>query len=226
MSDLIARARAAIRALGEAIGPEPPSPQSPKSSKCGHVAETRHAQAHSPESPIISEISEMHGGVRPVAPAQPSSDVKSEISEIGPVQNSRHNAVADQGLTNFGDSEDFGDECQRQAQAWAQALLRLAAEVPPAPGLRPSEWLAIRATALASLREHGARAAKLGWTATELFGVHPTAGFNRVDCLGALVLGADARVTSVEQDAIRYANGLSYYRTLKSGPSVPIWTLS
>lgn len=46
------------------------------------------------------------------------------------------------------------------------------------PGVR---WEQMRESAIAFLDEFGDDAVALGWTATDLFGVHPSVGVIRVD---------------------------------------------
>jgi hypothetical protein len=69
---------------------------------------------------------------------------------------------------------------------------------------------------------HGAQAQALGWSALDLFGVHPEVGVRRVDCCGSLMLSSGVRVVAVSADAIGYANGL-VYRRRSVRPSVPLW---
>jgi hypothetical protein len=110
---------------------------------------------------------------------------------------------------------------------WEAELRRIGEEgaALAVPGLRPERWPRIYRTSILFIREHGARAAEQGWTGVELFGVHPLVGLNRVDCCGALMLCRGSPVVSVAQDAIGYANGLTFHRSPRSGPSVPIWLL-
>jgi hypothetical protein len=93
----------------------------------------------------------------------------------------------------------------------------------PCPGFRPGAWARVQANALDCLDRHGAAALPLGWTATELCGVHPTVGVIRVDCIGALMLTVPGRVESVEGEAIRYAGWLVYRRSPMPVAAVPVW---
>ncbi|MGE8130900.1 hypothetical protein ACQKQD_28350 [Methylobacterium sp. NPDC080182] len=80
----------------------------------------------------------------------------------------------------------------------------------------------MRAIALAYLDQHGAEAHRLGWTAPQLFGVHPEHGFLRVECAGVLMVN-DSLVVGVEPDRIVF-DRFSSYRT-KPGQTwgTPIW---
>lgn len=92
----------------------------------------------------------------------------------------------------------------------------------PCRYLAPAKWAAIRANALAFIDQHGAEAHQHGWTAPELFGVHPTSGTLRVDSCGVLMLGSGA-VQAVHADRVAFAQ-TSGYRPLKGqAPGVPIW---
>jgi hypothetical protein len=77
------------------------------------------------------------------------------------------------------------------------------------------------ANALAFHNEHGAEGHWLGWTAPELFGVHPTSGTLRVDTCGVLMLGPMPAET-VTADRISFGQ-MAGYRFLKGqAPGVPI----
>ena len=80
----------------------------------------------------------------------------------------------------------------------------------------------MRANALAFIDQYGAEAHRLGWTAEQLFGVHPEPGFLRVEYADALMVN-DSPATSVEPDRIVFER-FSGYRT-KPGQtwSPPDW---
>lgn len=63
----------------------------------------------------------------------------------------------------------------------------------------PTKWTAKREKALAFIDRFSAEAHRLGWTAPQLFGVHPEHGTVRVDFCGALMIGTatalEARAT-------------------------------
>ena len=71
--------------------------------------------------------------------------------------------------------------------SWHDQIERLSEHDSPCRYLlTPAMWAAIRANALAFIDQHGAEAYRLGWTAEQLFGVHPEHGFLRVEYAGAL----------------------------------------
>ena len=80
----------------------------------------------------------------------------------------------------------------------------------------------MRENALDFLEHHGARASELGWTAEDLFGVHPRLGIRRVDHAGALVLGV-RRPDSFDADTIRHGP-MTFYRVVPGRPvGIRIW---
>jgi hypothetical protein len=103
---------------------------------------------------------------------------------------------------------------------WVVGLARLSPRFQPCPGLR--HWPDIHARARRFLEQHGERAADLGWSTRELFGVHTSLGTIRVDCCGALVLYAGGAVKEVAADAIRFER-TTYRRSPGTQLGVPIW---
>ncbi|ONF47082.1 hypothetical protein [Methylobacterium radiotolerans] len=105
---------------------------------------------------------------------------------------------------------------------WRDQIERLSEHASPCRYLTPARWAAMRANALAFLDQHGAEAHRLGWTAPQLFGVHPQHGFLRVEYAGALMVN-DSPVVAVEPDRIVF-DRFSGYRTKPGqtwGP--PVW---
>ncbi|WP_336490504.1 hypothetical protein [Methylobacterium nigriterrae] len=94
--------------------------------------------------------------------------------------------------------------------------------VPPCPGLTSNVWGKVHEAALDFLDRFGSEAMAHGWTAPELFGVHPKLGTTRGDCCGALVLSG-SKATAVAAD--RIGLGLvTYYRNVPgAGTGIPVW---
>ncbi|MCH8189280.1 MAG: hypothetical protein IIB66_11410, partial [Proteobacteria bacterium] len=68
-------------------------------------------------------------------------------------------------------------------EAWTQGVADLLAM--PCPASCPAaRWEALREDAYTFLRDHAARAHELGWTALDLFGVHPEKPWARFDAIG------------------------------------------
>ena len=107
-------------------------------------------------------------------------------------------------------------------RAWRTVLQAMKPTTSPRPGMTGARWEKIRESALAFLDQFGDAAAALGWTAADLFGVHPTAGFIRVDHCGALMISGE-RVRAIESDKIRFGM-TTYYRNLPGRPvRMPVW---
>ena len=93
-------------------------------------------------------------------------------------------------------------------EAWTQGVADLLAL--PCPASCPAErWEALREDAYHFLRDHAARAHELGWTALDLFGVHPEKPWERFDCMGLVPLlnGARVVVLSDNEAMVEKPNG-------------------
>ena len=85
-----------------------------------------------------------------------------------------------------------------------------------------AKWEEMRAAAIDFIDRFGEDAVALGWTVTDLFGVHPTVGVIRVDYCGALMINA-RRVEAIGDTWIRYGNQ-TYRRDRPGRPvGVPVW---
>ncbi len=111
---------------------------------------------------------------------------------------------------------------QPLARMWREAFARLSATLPPCPGIRAQAWPEMHSVALGFLSDHADRAAELGWTTEEMFGVHPQVGAVRVDACGALMISGGQPVVSVEKDRISFGI-TSYYHAKGKVPSIPVW---
>src|ERR671917_467141 len=96
------------------------------------------------------------------------------------------------------------DPLQPQARAWREAFARLSPQTPPCPGFKAGKWPEVHTACLRFLSDHADRAAALGWTTEELFGVHPEMGAVRVDACGALMVSGGKPVVSVEPNRISF----------------------
>jgi hypothetical protein len=106
--------------------------------------------------------------------------------------------------------------------SWRDQIERLSPHASPCRHLAPAKWAGIRESALGFCDQFGAEAYRLGWTAPQLFGVHPQHGTIRVDYCGALMIGAEP-VRSVEANRILFERTSAY----RNGPGqqwgVPVW---
>ncbi|WP_267360079.1 hypothetical protein [Methylobacterium sp. GC_Met_3] len=105
---------------------------------------------------------------------------------------------------------------------WHGAIENISPHASPCRYLAPAKWGMMRSNALAFIDQFGAEAHRLGWTAYELFGVHPQHGTLRVDSCGALMLSTSA-AQAVHADRVSFAQ-TSGYRFLKGqAPGIPVW---
>ncbi len=80
--------------------------------------------------------------------------------------------------------------------AWTQGVADLLAVARPA-SCSAARWNILREDAYALLRDHAARAHQFGWTALDLFGVHPETPWVRFDYMGLVPLLNGGRVTAL-----------------------------
>ncbi|MCJ2107833.1 hypothetical protein MKK70_21130 [Methylobacterium sp. E-041] len=107
-------------------------------------------------------------------------------------------------------------------QTWRDALEAMKPTVPPCPGFSAQRWQEMREAAIDFLDRFGEEVVALGWTVTDLFGVHPTVGVVRVDYCGGLMINA-RRVEAIGDTWIRYGNQ-TFRRDRPGRPiGVPVW---
>ena len=105
---------------------------------------------------------------------------------------------------------------------WHGAIENISPHASPCRYLAQAKWGMMRSNALAFIDQFGAEAYRLGWTAPELFGVHPQNGTLRVDSCGVLMLSTSA-AQAVHADRVSFAQ-TSGYRFLKGQtPGIPVW---
>jgi hypothetical protein len=87
--------------------------------------------------------------------------------------------------------------------------------------LPPDRWNEVLSDAEIFLSRWGSAAHSLGWTALDLFGVHPTAPAVRFDVMGLMLLTQGGAVVALTADAATVRRGssaaLSYQRPAQSG---------
>ena len=120
--------------------------------------------------------------------------------------------------------------------AWRAGVLGLDPQRIPCPGIlwreygaggRNGVWTDVHAAMLAFLDAWGERAADLGWTDVQLFGVHRTAGALRSDSTGALVTLYPYAVEAMDARTITLTRASSrlVFRGLRNpSDSVPLWS--
>jgi hypothetical protein len=99
----------------------------------------------------------------------------------------------------------------------------------PRLGMSPVHWSQFVRDARRFLQEWGAEAARLGWSAEDLFGVHPLAPEARYEVMGIvpLIRGNEVAAISEHRATIRVSGGglLTYYRYRPNTGAVAVWEL-
>lgn len=115
-------------------------------------------------------------------------------------------------------------------RAWAEGLAKLTSGPPPEAW--GPDWALVRdgllrfADRLAA-DPWAAKALRMGWTATDLFGVHPRAPGARMDCRGAATFIADAKIIALMADeiAVETPAGRRLRITKPINGGVPLWEI-
>ncbi len=114
-------------------------------------------------------------------------------------------------------------------ETWTQGMADLLAMACPASC--PAErWKVLREDAYTFLRDHAARAHEVGWTVLDLFGVHRTRPWARLDCMGLVPLMSGATIVSLSyiEAVIEKPSGARLtFRRCGQVPSEarPVWSL-
>ena len=118
--------------------------------------------------------------------------------------------------------ERASDPLPPEAAAWRNAFGALRPGSSPCRYLGATAWANIHEACTDFIERYGAEAVRLGWTAPQLFGVHPEHGTLRVDWCGVLMIGG-RKATHIEAGRILFDN-TSGYRDLPGLPvGMPIW---
>ena len=105
---------------------------------------------------------------------------------------------------------------------WHGAIENISERASPCRYLTPAQWATMRESALDFCTRFGVEAHGLGWTASQLFGVHPEHGTLRVEYCGALMI-AGKKAQAVEADRILFERTSSYRNTPGKVWGPPIW---
>lgn len=118
----------------------------------------------------------------------------------------------------------MGEEGATVPSEWIEGFAVLVSR--PAPmGADPAKWIALLNAAGRFLVTWGARAAVLGWTAGELFGLDTQAPMGRLDRRGAAFFLAGVEVVAITADAITVRQGASVQRVYRrSTTGAAAWT--
>ncbi|MGH1570263.1 hypothetical protein ACRAWG_05855 [Methylobacterium sp. P31] len=105
---------------------------------------------------------------------------------------------------------------------WRAAIEHLPADASPCPHLPPARWTAIRENALDFIDRFGVEAHRLGWTASQLFGVHPKHGTLQAEWCGALMVHGE-RAHGVEFARVVFERTSGYRGKQGQRDGVPVW---
>ncbi|WP_458428605.1 hypothetical protein [Methylorubrum populi] len=119
-------------------------------------------------------------------------------------------------------SEIATDPLPPVAAEWRKAFGVLRPTSPPCRYVTATAWASIHEACTDFIERFGADAVRLGWTAPQLFGVHPEHGLLRVDYCGVMMVGG-RKAIGIEADRILFGN-LTGYRNVPGAPTgIPIW---
>ena len=105
---------------------------------------------------------------------------------------------------------------------WRSALEDLSEHASPCRYLLPARWAALRGNAIGFCGQFGSEAHHLGWTAPELFAVHPEHGTLRVDYCGVLMVVAEP-ARGIEAQRILFDRLTGYRNKVGQVWGIPIW---
>ena len=137
------------------------------------------------------------------------------------------------GTTDLAQPRMTGDEIDERAAIvqegakvpidWADGFAQLEARPTP-PWVSPPEWLSMINAAGRFLDQWGGKAAALGWSAGELFGLDEVAPMNRLDRRGAAFFLARAEVVAITAAEITIRLGNTVQRIQRrEGLAAPGW---
>jgi len=120
---------------------------------------------------------------------------------------------------------EYGANVPRE---WAEGLARLDL-ANPIEGYSESNWRRIIDDGGRFLDRWGAEASRLGWSAVDVFGVHPIAPYARLDAAGLVILIKGGKVVSVLPDratiSVKGTGSLLTYTRRPSTDGVALWEL-
>ncbi len=132
---------------------------------------------------------------------------KSELSEISPIRAPGREGEKSEISEKSPQGETWGAAAASTKivllhcppgvpEAWTQGVADLLAMAWPAACPEP-KWLGLREDTYTFLRDHAGRAHRLGWTALDLFGVHPVKPWARIDVMGLVPLLNGGRIAAL-----------------------------
>ncbi len=92
----------------------------------------------------------------------------------------------------------------------------------PCRNLPTTKWAMVRESALTFCDQFGGEAHRLGWTAPELFAVHPEHGTIRLETCGVLMISGEM-ARGVEADRVLFERTSGYRGGAGQIWGIPIW---
>jgi hypothetical protein len=109
-----------------------------------------------------------------------------------------------------------------EAAEWRNAFGALRPTSSPCRYLGAAAWANIHEACTDFIERFGAEVVRLGWTAPQLFGVHPQHGTLRIDWCGVMITGGNKAI-GIEPDRIMFGNVSDYRNTPGAPTGIPIW---
>jgi hypothetical protein len=114
------------------------------------------------------------------------------------------------------------DPLSPQAVEWRNAFGALRPTSSPCRYLGTTAWANIHEACTDFIERFGADAVRMGWTAPQIFGVHPQHGTLRIDWCGVMITGGHKAI-GIEPNRVLFGN-VSGYRSTPGAPTgIPIW---
>ncbi|KAB7782197.1 hypothetical protein [Methylorubrum populi] len=114
------------------------------------------------------------------------------------------------------------DPLPPEAAEWRKAFGILRPTSPPCRYISATAWTNVHEACSDFIERFGAEAVGLGWTATQLFGVHSQHGTLRVDWCGVMITGGHKAI-GIEPDRILFGNVSGYRNVPGVRVGVPVW---
>ncbi len=108
---------------------------------------------------------------------------------------------------------------------WFEGVRQIMTHRAPS-GIPPERWIQTQTDTWALLRDYGATAAHLGWTALDLFGGHPAKPLTRLDCMGLALILQGRALISLDANSALIGPGvppLVHRRRIHTTEAIPIW---
>ncbi len=135
--------------------------------------------------------------------------------------------VAVAGIKEFDERAALVEEGAGVPRDWAEGFASLDCAKPPT-GITPSRWRQVIDDGGRFLDVWAQKAAALGWSALDVFGVNPAGPAVRYDGMGLVPLIGGHRVVAITADSARIESGPGRFQTYRRRPSpgaVALWEL-